>query len=79
MALSQNNYIFLAFILRNAQNLFMWGFLYFAVFNYLIKNGHFKTPWTKNDSRRTLYYCSWMITLWITTILFLMGLSMRPG
>ena len=57
-------------LIRSANSIFQWGFMYYAVFLYLIRNRHYKVPNQKMAERQMTYVCSWMLLLWMMTVLF---------
>ena len=56
-------------LIRSANSIFQWGFMYYAVFLYLIRNRHYKVPNQKMAERQMTYVCSWMLLLWMMTVL----------
>ena len=77
--MTHENYAFLMMSLKNISQVFQMGFLYYAVFLYLIQEGHFKTPMPKNEERKILFCCSWMLLLWLSSILLLLWIDLtRP-
>ena len=67
---------FLIMSLRNLTQIFQMGFLFYAVFIYLIQGGHYKTPMPKNEERKMLYCCTWMLLLWVISILLLLWIDL---
>ena len=61
--------------LGNLYYLFLWGFLYYSVFLYLVRNHDYKDPNPKAKERELLYVASWMLFLWVFTALLLIGLQ----
>ena len=55
-------------LIRSANSIFQWGFMYYAVFLYLIRNRHYKVPNQKMAERQKTYVCSWMLLLWMMTV-----------
>lgn len=76
IAISPNNYFLLTTYVGHAHNFFLWGFLYYAVFHYLIQERLYKTSMPKIEERKKLLICTWMMICWITTILFQLWLDM---
>ena len=68
-AISKETMIFLMIVLRSANSVFLWGFMYYAVFLYLIRNRHYKTPNQRQAERQMTYISSWMLMLWLLTTL----------
>lgn len=56
-------------LIRSANSIFQWGFMYYAVFLYLIRNRYYKVPNQKMAERQMTYVCSWMLLLWMMTVL----------
>ena len=56
-------------LIRSANSIFQWGFMYYAVFLYLLRNRHYKVPNQKMAERQMTYVCSWMLLLWMMTVL----------
>lgn len=76
MTISHESYSFMTMCFRNLCQIFQMGFLYYAVFHYLIQRGHYKTPMPKNEERKMLYCCSWMLLLWLSSILLLLWIDL---
>ena len=68
-SLSKESFMFLMIVLRSANSIFLWGFMFYAVFLYLIRNRHYKTPNQKRAEWQMTYVSSWMLMLWILTVL----------
>ena len=43
--------------------------MYYSVFLYLIRNRHYKVPNQKQAERKMTYISSWMLLLWLLTVL----------
>ena len=65
----RNDTYYLITLIRNANSIFLWGFMYYSVFLYLIRNRHYKVPNQKQAERKMTYILSWMLMLWLLTIL----------
>lgn len=74
--ISLENYVFLIATIRNAYTIFMWGFLFYAVFVYLIQERHYKIPLPKKEERLMRYNSSWMLLWWVTTLIILLGIDL---
>lgn len=69
MADIRNDTYYLITLIRNANSIFLWGFMYYSVFLYLIRNRHYKVPNQKQAERKMTYILSWMLMLWLLTVL----------
>lgn len=65
----RNDSYYLITLIRNANSIFLWGFMYYSVFLYLIRNRHYKVPNQKQAERKMTYILSWMLMLWLLTVL----------
>ena len=65
----RNDTYYLITLIRNANSIFLWGFMYYSVFLYLIRNRHYKVPNQKQAERKMTYILSWMLMLWLLTVL----------
>lgn len=65
----RNDTYYLITLIRNANSIFLWGFMYYSVFLYLIRNSHYKVPNQKQAERKMTYISSWMLLLWLLTVL----------
>ena len=68
MADIRNDTYYLITLIRNANSIFLWGFMYYSVFLYLIRNRHYKVPNQKQAERKMTYISSWMLLLWVTKV-----------
>lgn len=76
--LTRSDYSWLLSNLGYAYDVFLLGFLYYAVFLYLIRNGYLKMPCPENKERDILYTFSWMLLLWVDVTLTILWLEMDP-
>ncbi len=77
-SITKSTYVWIMSNLGYAYDIFLWGFLYYAVFLYLVRNGDFKIPCPKNKERDLLYTISWMLLLWVTSALVILWMKMSP-
>ena len=73
----RNDTYYLITLIRNANSIFLWGFMYYTVFLYLIRNKYYKVPNQKQAEKKMTYISSWMLLLWLLTVLTALYIDLK--